>query len=60
MEKNNKEDQNPSKLEASASMASIPKDRCDYRLPHEIAAVILVAAYEVVVKRLEWERNLGG
>jgi hypothetical protein len=58
MEKNIKEDQKPGILEAAASTSPIAKDRCDSRLPHEIAAVILAAAYEVVVKQLEWQRNL--
>ena len=36
-----------------------PAGRYDHRLPHEIAAVILLAAYEVVVKHLECELQRG-
>jgi hypothetical protein len=45
------------KLETSTAPAKIPS--ADYRLPHEIAATILRAAYEVMVKKLECEHNLG-
>jgi hypothetical protein len=40
--------------------SSVPPGKCDHRLPHEIAAAILTAAYEVVVKKLAWERETGG
>jgi hypothetical protein len=59
MEKNNKEEQTSGELEAPAFIPATASDRCDRRLPHEIAAVILVAAYEVVIKKLECEQKLG-
>ena len=59
MEKNNKEEQTHGKPESAGFIPAVPTGRCDHRLPHEIAAVILLAAYEVVVKKLEWERNPG-
>lgn len=54
-----KDEQRVRLMEAPVHVSVIPASRYDHRLPHEIAAVILLAAYEVVVKRLEWERQKG-
>jgi hypothetical protein len=36
-----------------------PPGKCDPRLPHEIAATILTAAYEVMAKKLAYDRETG-
>ena len=54
-----KEEQMVRVSEVPVYVPLVPAGRYDHRLPHEIAAVILLAAYEVVVKRLEWERQKG-
>jgi hypothetical protein len=57
MESNPKEDQTAGKMDSSGATPVLPARICDYRLPHEIAAAILAAAYEVVIKKLECERE---
>jgi hypothetical protein len=57
MERNTKEEQTPGMLESRACIAVIPARRSDYRLPHEVAADILAAANEVVVKKQAWEKE---
>jgi hypothetical protein len=49
--------QSAGKSETSTAPAKIPTT--DHRLPHEIAATILTAAYEVIAKRLECDHILG-
>ena len=56
MEKNTKEEQSSGKPNYTSM---IPADKYDHRLPHEVAAIILMAAYDVVVKKLAWERETG-
>jgi hypothetical protein len=59
MERNTKEEQTAEKQGSPTFMGAGPVDKSDHRLPHEIAAAILTAAHEVVVKKLEWERETG-
>jgi hypothetical protein len=65
MEKNAKEEQIPGRALVPGRPvlpdcpSPVPTGRCDHRLPHEIAAAILTAAYEVMVKKLVWEREMG-
>ena len=59
MDNHIKEEQIPGKLETPSSMRAVLTGRCDNRLPHEIAAVILTAAHEVMVRKLACEREIG-
>ena len=59
MEMHTKEEQRVGVLGVPVYVPVKPAGRHDHRLPHEIAAVILLAAYEVVVKQLECERQRG-
>jgi hypothetical protein len=59
MEINTNAEQPPGKPESGAYASEVATGSRDHRLPHEIAAAILAAAYEVVVKRLAWERETG-
>ena len=65
MEKSVKEEQmlgrlgTSAKPEAPECISAISAGRCDHRLPHEIAAAILTAAYEVMAKKLAWDREAG-
>ena len=54
-----KDEQRVRLMDSPVFVSVVPSKRYDHRLPHEIAAVILLAAYEVVIKRLEWERQSG-
>jgi hypothetical protein len=57
MNKDTNEEQTPRKPENPACQPDFPIGKRDHRLPHEIAAVILMAAYEVVDKKLACERE---
>jgi hypothetical protein len=59
MEKSDKEEQMPGRPGTIDCAPSLPPGKCDHRLPHEIAATILTAAYEVVVKKLACDRETG-
>ena len=56
MEKCAKEEQTPGQPLLPCPIP-VPTGRGDYRLPHEIAAAILTAAYELVDKKLAWEQE---
>lgn len=58
MDENTNEEQIHGKAELPAGIPEVQGAKRDHRLPHEIAAVILMAAYEVVVKKLECEREI--